>query len=97
MAKVRIKKNQGTLSKLIISFLKRFQLIIFFVLVVSFLAAAVILLNKTLTDSSEQQYTSTIEAGTIDRATLERIQSLHTSSQPSSAQLPEGRVNPFAE
>lgn len=97
MAKARIKKNQGSLSKLLLSFLKRFQLLIFFILVVSFLAAAVILISKTLTDSSSQQYTSTIEAGTIDRTTLERIQSLHTSGQPSNTQLPEGRVNPFAE
>jgi len=97
MAKARIKKNHGSFSKRLVSFAKRFQLLIFFILVVSFLAAAVILINKTLTDSSSQQYTSTIEAGTIDRTTLERIQSLHASGQPSSVQLPEGRVNPFAE
>lgn len=98
MAKVIIKKHQGTVPRMFISFLRRFHLLLFFIIVVSFLAAAVLLINKTLTDSSAQQYTSTIDAGTIDQSTLERIQSLHTSSQPANPQLPStGRVNPFAE
>lgn len=98
MAKVTIKKQHGTLPKMTIAFLRRFHLLLFFVVVVSLLAAAVILINKTLTDTSSQDYTSTIDAGTIDQATLERIQSLHTSDQPSDSQLPtSGRVNPFAE
>ena len=97
MAKVTIKKHQGTFSKMVVSFLKRFHLIIFFVAVVSLLVAAVFFINKTLNDSSAKQYSSSIDAGTIDRSTLERIQSLHTSDQPTSVQLPSGRTNPFAE
>jgi len=97
MAKIIIKKHRGALPKLFLSFLKRFHLLLFFVVVVGLLGAAVLLINKTLTDSSLEQYTSTIEAGTIDQSTLERIQSLHTSDQPTETQLPSGRINPFAE
>lgn len=98
MATVVIKKNKGVTSRLFLAFIQRFHLILFFVFVVGCLAAAVILINKTLTDSSSQEYTSTIDPGTIDQATLERIQSHHPSSAPTPAeQLPEGRVNPFAE
>lgn len=98
MDKVIIKKYRSPFSKLLLSFVQRFHLLLFFILVVSFLAASVIMINKTLTDSSSQDYTSTIDAGTIDRSTLERIQSLHTSDQPGDPQLPSsGRINPFAE
>lgn len=98
MATIVIKKNKGATSRLLLTFIQRFHLILFFVFVVGCLAAAVILINKTLTDSSSQEYTSTIDPGTIDQATLERIQSLHPSSQATpQAPLPEGRVNPFAE
>lgn len=95
--KVAIKKQPNSLMKPIGIFLRRFHFIVFFVIVVSCLSAAVVLINETLTDSSDP-YTSSINAGTIDRATLERIQSLHPSSQPDTApELPQGRINPFSE
>ncbi len=92
------KKQQGALVKSFGSFLRRFHLLLFFVLIVGCLSAAVILINNTLTENSDQTYTSTINAGTIDQATLQRVQSLHPSGQPSTAPtLPPGRINPFAE
>ena len=98
MAKVTIKKQQGALPRLTLNFLKRFHLLLFFIAVVSLLATSVVLINKTLNDSSSQQYTSTIGAGSIDQTTLERIQSLHTSDQPSTtAPSSSERSNPFAE
>lgn len=98
MATVIIKKNKGVANRVILIFFQRFHLIIFFVFVVSCLAAAVLLINKTLTDSSSQDYTSTIDPGTIDQATLERIQSHHPSSELTPvATPPAGRINPFAE
>ena len=97
MVKVIIKKQHGTFPKLFLSFLRRFHLLLIFIGVVGLLGAAVILISKPLTDTSAQQYTSSIEAGSIDQPTLERIQSLHTSDSPSTPQLPSGRVNPFAE
>ena len=98
MAAVVIKKNKGVASRVLLTFVQRFHLILFFVFVVSCLAVAVLLINKTLNDSSSQDYTSTIDPGTIDQATLERIQSHHPSSEATSVtNMPEGRVNPFAE
>lgn len=92
------KKPLGNFSKPIGAFFQRFHLLLFFILIVGCLAAAIILINKMLTEGSEGEYTSSIGAGTIDQATLERIQSLHPSSQPTEAPtLPAGRVNPFAE
>lgn len=98
MATVVIKKNKGIASRVAVTFLQRFHLILFFVFVVSCLAVTVLLINKTLTDSSSQDYTSTIDPGTIDQATLERIQSHHPSTETTPvAPLPAGRVNAFAE
>jgi len=78
---------------------RRFHLILFFIFVAACLAAAVWLLNSTIQDSSiDSDYTSSINAGTIDEATLNRLNSLHTSNQaPASPELPAGRVNPFNE
>ncbi len=97
MEKTVIKKSQGTFTKLIASFLRRFHLLLFFILVVGCLSAGIILINRTLIDSSSQQYTPTINAGSIDQVTLERIQSLHTSNAPANTPLPSGRINPFSE
>lgn len=72
---------------------------IFFIFIVGCLAGAVIMINKILTDSSDTTgYTSSINAGSIDKTTLERIQSLHTSDQEVALPtLPEGRINPLSE
>lgn len=91
-------KPQNNLLKPLGVFLRRFHLLIFFILTAICVAVSVILINDTLTSSSDESYTSSISAGSIDQATLERIQSLHTSAQPApSPQLPQGRINPFAE
>lgn len=98
MASTQIKKPQSSFLKPFKRFFRRFHLIIFFVFMVSCMAASVLLINQTLKESSSQNYNSTISAGSIDRTTLERVQSLHSSSEPAPAPtLPAGRVNPFAE
>lgn len=95
--KTAIKKQPNSLIKPLSAFLHRFHFILFFVIIVASLAAAILLINKSLTETSDP-YTSSINAGTIDQSTLERIQSLHPSSQPSTTvELPQGRINPFAE
>jgi hypothetical protein len=97
-SKPKIKKSQGALARSFSTFFRRFHLLIFFVLLVGCLAAAIILINKTLTDTPNDAYTSSINAGTIDETTLKRVQALHSSESPSPApELPQGRVNPFAE
>lgn len=91
-------KSQATFLKPFGVFVRRFHLLIFFVIIVGCLAVAIALINQTLIEPATDTYTSNINAGSIDQATLERIQSLHTSNQPSSAPtLPSGRINPFAE
>jgi hypothetical protein len=99
MAEVVIKKRQNSLLKPLGTFLRRFHLLIFFIFTVGCVAGVVLLINQVLTNNADgDDYTSTINAGTIDQSSLERIQSLHTSDQPApSPELPAGRVNPFAE
>jgi len=93
-----VKKSNKNPLKPIGTFFRRFHLITFFVFTVGCMAASVVLINNTLTNTSDEDYTSSISAGSIDQATLERIQSLHTSDQPTPGpQLPGGRINPFAE
>ena len=96
--KIVIKGNQSSAKKYFIAFLRRFHLLLFFILVASLLSVTVILINKTITDTASQEYTSNISAGSIDNATLNRIQSLHTSDTPTTS-LPDqtGRTNPFSE
>ena len=93
-----IHKQNNIVLKPIGSLFRKFHLLIFFIFIAGCLAASVILLNKTLTESTDEGYTSGISAGSIDQGTLDRIQSLHSSSQPTPPPvMPEGRVNPFAE
>lgn len=93
-----ISKPQSAFARRFNAFFRQFHLLLFFIAVSGFLAAGVMLLNNTLSETSDSTYTSSINPGTIDKATLERIQTLHTSSQPGGAPtLPAGRSNPFAE
>lgn len=94
----RIKKQQNTLTKPFVAFLRRFHLLLFFVFIIGCLAAAIVLINKTLTETPEQTANPSMSAGTIDQSTLERIQTLQSSDAPiQPPSLPEGRINPFAE
>jgi hypothetical protein len=79
---------------------QKFHFTLFIVLVVAGLGGAVLLLNSMLTNLSkvDEGYTSSIDAGTIDQATLDRIKELHTSNGVIPADnLPSGRINPFGE
>lgn len=76
------------------------QVTIFTVLIVGALILAVMLLSTIIDDASggDENYKSPIDAGSIDQATLERINQLHTSDATVPAvTLPEGRINPFGE
>lgn len=93
------KPSSNAITKPIGLLFKQFHLTIFFIFVVGALAWAVVLINQVLTTVPEDDsYVSPISAGSIDQATLERIQSLHTSSDPGTQpNLPSGRINPFGE
>lgn len=78
----------------------RFHLTLLIVVLVIGVGAAVILLTEVVNNSSTGEgYVSPVSAGTIDRATLERVNELHTSSEPFTQYeaAPGTRVNPFAE
>lgn len=78
---------------------RRYHLTIFILFIVACLFAAVMLLTNILNDASVADgYESPITAGAIDGATLQRINSLHTSDGPfPPTQPPAGRINPFSE
>lgn len=79
--------------------ISRYQITLFFLFVMAGLIASVILLNTIITDTTaSEDYTSPISAGTIDQATLDRLQALHTSQNASTPDSrPSGRINPFTE
>lgn len=92
------KHSTSLIAKRVGNFLKQFHLLIFFIFTVGCLAVAVVLVNQILTESpSDESYTSTIGTGTIDKNTLNHIQSLHTSTTAPTPEVPQGRINPFAE
>jgi hypothetical protein len=79
--------------------LGKFHMTYFIVFIAAGLAVAVLFLNNLLSDTSgADNYTSPIDAGSIDQATLDRIKELHTSDEAvPDAGLPLGRINPFGE
>lgn len=89
----------SSLFKPIGHFIGRIHMTLFIIFIVGCLAFAVTILNNLLTSTAEADgYTSPIDAGSIDQATLDRIKELHTSDEtPPALALPEGRTNPFAE
>lgn len=94
------KRPVDTVARPIVDVIKHYHLTIFFVLVASCLIGGVILINRMIIDGESEgaDYQSSISAGSIDEATLLRIQSLHPSTEPdTSLSLPSGRINPFSE
>lgn len=77
----------------------RFHMTLFIVFIVSGLSYSVVLINNILNDPNiGSTYQSPISAGSIDQATLERINSLHASDEALPAALPNNeRTNPFTE
>jgi len=89
-----------TLSRKISRFFRRFHIILYFIFVAVSFGAAVLYLNVTIQEkSTDSLYSSSIDAGSIDSTTLERIKNLRSSDETSS--LPEipttPRINPFSE
>ena len=77
----------------------RFHMTIFIVFIIGCLAAAVLLLTNILNDASiTDDYNSSIDAGSIDQVTLDRINSLHTSDDTLPPVTTSSvRSNPFTE
>jgi len=96
---VKQKPNSFDILKPLKKISKRFNLILFLVFAVGCSAGAILLINNTLKQSSDDTViTPTINSGTIDQTTLDRLNSLHTSTQaPAAPAFPTGRVNPVNE
>ena len=90
----------NALMRSISSMLRRYHFILFFTLIAVCLVGVVYLVNQALglSAGTDDNYTSSISAGSIDQATLTRIQALHTSSESvTDPSFPDGRLNPFGE
>lgn len=86
-------------SRILKGFFGRFHTTLFILLVLGGLVYATLLLAGLLNDASiGAEYESPISAGTLDQATLDRINALHTSDGTlPEPQTPSGRSNPFVE
>ncbi len=80
-------------------FFARFHTILFILAILGGLVYATLLLTSLLNDATiGGDYQSPITAGSIDQATLDRINSLHTSDGELPGPLQsDGRSNPFVE
>lgn len=87
-----------SIKKMFSTFLHRFHVIIFVVIVLGGVATSIFILNNIVilsTDTSE--YTPSTTA-TFDQETIERVKNLKTSDQSGDElDLSKGRVNPFVE
>jgi len=99
MAMEKKRTNSVDILKPIKKLSKRFHLLFFFVFIVACLSGAVLLINNTLKDTTtDPGYVPPSAAGTIDETTLNRLNALHTSTQPvEPVVLPEGRISPVNE
>lgn len=83
------------------NFLFRYHVILFSVIVLGGLAAAVFILNGVLekSDRSTDGYTASSNNTTFDTATVDRLDKLHESSDGSTPTINtgNGRKNPFVE
>lgn len=92
------KHTSNIFAKTFKTLFKRFHLMIFFIFIVAGLSVAVIMINDILSGKIDDGYKSPIKAGTIDQTTLNRLETLHTSTAGTpTPELPNGRINPLAE
>ena len=92
-------KDMHFSSKTISNFLNRFHLVLFIVVVMLSLSVAVILLYSIVGKASGAESTALNGNGNaFDQATIDRIEQLKTSDQPSTPlDFSKGRINPFNE
>jgi hypothetical protein len=85
--------------KPIILVLRQFQFIIFFIALAAALAYCVLTLSSILNAASNTNgYTSDLTVTTFDQSTINALNNLKTSTDPTiNTSLPPGRINPFTE
>lgn len=79
--------------------LRRYHVVLFVVLVIGGLGAAILILNNTINQSGlDDGYVSTANSTTFDKATIERVNQLKSRDQNSETiDFSKGRTNPFVE
>lgn len=92
-------KNLPTDPKLLITLLKRFHLVIFTVIVTIVLSVSVLLLYSVVIKAGGSEATTpNANAPAFDQTTIDRVNQLKTSDQPSEPlDFSQGRINPFGE
>jgi hypothetical protein len=83
----------------VIAFLHRFHIILFVIVTIGSLAAAILLLNTIIVTSGESNgYVSQSNNASFDQATIDQINKLKANGDGASSSLPQtGRTNPFVE
>lgn len=88
-----------SIKKPLINLLKRYHIILFVVLVIGGLGAAVLLLNNTISKSGQDSgYVSNANSTGFDKDTIERVNQLKSRDQNNNTiNFDKGRTNPFVE
>lgn len=89
-----------SIKKVLSTFLHRYNLVLFVVIVVGGLSGAIFLLNSVLiTSDNTNGYTSQINKISFDADTIEKLKKLKTSGEATNKlNLSNGqRINPFVE
>lgn len=92
-------KDIRDIQNKVLPFVRRFNLVIFIVIVVIILSIAVLLLYGVVEKASGTDIDNTPgDTSYFDQETIDRLDKLKTSDQPSTPlDLSKGRINPFSE
>lgn len=92
-------KDIRDIQNKIVPLIRRFNLVIFIVIVVLVLSVNVVMLYGVVEKASGTDLDDTAGGGAqFDQETINRLEKLKTSDQPSTPlDLSKGRINPFSE
>lgn len=92
---INLNLSPQALKKMVVTFLHRFHLVLFVIVILGGLAVVIFLLNNIVVMSGESNgYTSDTNTAAFDQTTIKKIEDLENRNQspPTS-----GRTNPFVE
>jgi len=91
--------NKKNPMKPIAAFLSRYNLIIFIIIIVGGLIAAILDLSYILRSpyGDADDNASTSNGITLDTTTVNKLNNMKTSSENMTQTLPSGRINPFSK
>lgn len=88
----------SALPKQLGKFLGRYHLVLFVILVVGSMSVVVLLINESLSASTDISDIKSTAQTTLDQATIDRVNALSPAQDQQPLQLPAGqRTNPFVE